>query len=732
MIYAYDAKKEIHGRKKKQKIDELYKKCYSLYFTISHWNNSLEISEDDQNRLYDYIGPKIKKNNLDDLEKDLNNWKKKIKKLESKLKSNININKIDKGFFDIFSLIKNIIKSQEEILKQKKLIINNENNIETISNNFSLSDLASQLQYSNNLMGIKKNDYTTIANKSNIDYKKVNITISEIMEQVTNELNSQYLTIEETNINNSCKQNISNSLNNHTKNNHISFSNNNFNKNDINNNDNDIYNDINIDNYNLISFNNEEDSIMDFEEKLNNGLNPSNLILNIPKEMSQQDLVKNLQSNLDINDCFILPQYNLDKLINSTIDLNSVDFDSKNVYHKIFPMVENDENKLASQKLIDELEPQNINSIISNKSRINKTIDLEKDTRYEFLTPLQKLIILYGIFTTGNNPHLINCILNSYYSTRCILYSSEEMKYICTRILEEIGIEYEPNFYNMKEDIFNNDKSNNFNLNNSQKVDIESACFISEYSDFEYNNTIKKIFEIKDEDNKDAYNQIYHNIKNKDQYKLKSNFNINNKNMFIQNSNIFTKLITKNPYLNKSDIKKNIISKLITYLKDLCDKIKQFQTNNKSEFNYFTGEIVLNNTRQKNDLNYKEIIENKNKKLNKTDVLNLLKENKSRFGTYSIKKIKEKCLKKEEINKEEDIKTKMLSIINSYHEYNIKNNWESMTKVWYQNNQRFNPVLKKDFLIKTNNIDNIKIDLNKTINKTNNIFSHVQSLKTNQ
>ncbi len=26
--------------------------------------------------------------------------------------------------------------------------------------------------------------------------------------------------------------------------------------------------------------------------------------------------------------------------------------------------------------------------------------------------------------------------------------------------------------------------------------------------------------------------------------------------MFIQHSNIFTKLITKNPYLNKSDIKK--------------------------------------------------------------------------------------------------------------------------------------------------------------------------------
>ena len=98
-----------------QKIDEIYKKCYSLYFAISHWNNSNEILEDDKNRLYDYIEPKINRNKLDDLEKDLNNWKKKINKLETKLKSKINTNTIDKGFFDIFALIKNIIKSQEEI-----------------------------------------------------------------------------------------------------------------------------------------------------------------------------------------------------------------------------------------------------------------------------------------------------------------------------------------------------------------------------------------------------------------------------------------------------------------------------------------------------------------------------------------------------------------------------------------------------------------------------------------
>ena len=133
------------------------------------------------------------------------------------------------------------------------------------------------------------------------------------------------------------------------------------------------------------------------------------------------------------------------------------------------------------------------------------------------------------------------------------MYSIDEMNYICKKILDEVGIEFESNFCNVKEDIFNYDMNNKFYLNNSQKVDIESALYISEYTDFEYNNTIKKIFNLKDDNNKDEYSQIFNNIRKKDQYKLNCDFNINNKNISIQRSKILTNILTQNSYLTNKE-----------------------------------------------------------------------------------------------------------------------------------------------------------------------------------
>ena len=643
---------------------------------------------------------------------------------------------------------------------------NKHNNMQNLPNYSSLSDVAEMLKNSNRTTRENKN-CTIIADKSNINYNQVNSNISEIINQVIEEFNIQVLKVEETNINNSFKQNSKiNNINNNNINNSINSNNNSYinqnYQNDINNNQNIIsqnnsnYNiqkenkDINKNNINITNTQKEEDEFNDYEMKLNNGLNPSKLILNIQEEINQENLLKSLQDNLEIENCFILPLYNFEKLINTTFDLNSVEYDIKNAYYKIFPMIENDEKKLSSKKLIDVIEPQMpINNINKMKKMINT--DYEHSIRYDKLTPLQKLIILYGIFTTGNNPYLINCLLNVYYPTHCIMYNNDEMSCICKKILEEIGIEYESNFCNMKDDIFNFDKNNKFFLNNSQKVDIESALYISEFSDFEYNNTMRKIIEIKDDNNKDEYRKIYHNIKHKDQYKLNCDFNLKNNNISLQKSIIFTNVVTQNPYITDNELKKKIMITIIEYLKNLCDKIKEFQKNNRSKYNYFTGEKISNNTRQINDLNYKEIIENKNKKLNKNDVLKQLREHKNDIKTYSIKEtIKNKIIVKEKDNKEKEnkedyIKTKILSIINTYSDYNIKNEWESMRKVWYQNNQRFNPIFKVNDKInevnrKNNNIMISSVGHNNNGNNTgniggqdgNNIFSNVQNVKTNQ
>ena len=760
-IYAKGAKILVDERKKKKKIDDLYKKCYSIYFTINHGNYSSEFSDDNKkNELNDYLKPKL--NEYDNLEKELNNWKKQIKDLENKLKSNIKTEGIYvNGFLDIFSLIQSIINNQEEKLKEMK-ITNKSGGVQDFTMPGSLSDVAVMLM-NTNLMVKENKNCTIIADKSNINYNEVNKKISEIIKQVIEEFNKQVIRIEETNINNSIKQNSKNINNNFNNNNINSYNNQNI-QNDLsnlnNNNNQKIYENQNQDINNINKYNNtnlnnlksEEDEANDFEMKLKNGLNPSKLILNIEEEISQENLVKSLQYNLQIDNCFILPLYNFDKLMNTTFDLNSVEFDSKNAFYKIFPMIENDESKLASKKLIDYLEAPTppLNNINKNKKIIN--IDYEQTTRYKQLTPLQKLIILYGIFATGNNPYLINCLLNVYYPTHCIMYNADEMNYISKKILEEVGIEYEYNFCNINEDIFNFNHNNKYFLNNSQRVDIESALYIAEYTDFEYNNTMRKIFNLKDDNNKDEYNQIYNNIKHKDQYKLNCDFNLNNKNMSIQRSNLFINIITQNPYLTNREMKKNMLSELISYLKRLCEKTKEFQKNNKSKFNYFTGEEMSNNTRQINDLNYKEIIENKNKTLNKNDVLKQLRDHKNEFKTYSIKEMKQKLIKKEINNKEEDVKTKILSVINTYSEYNIKNEWESMRKVWYQNNQRFNPIFKfndkneksneavrKNPAINYNSGGNIGANNNGNNqggiggkDGGSNIFSNVQNVKTNQ
>ena len=88
---------------------------------------------------------KPKLNEYDNLEKELNNWKKQIKDLENKLKSNIKTEGIYiNGFLDIFSLIQSIINNQEEKLKEMK-ITNKSGGVQDFTMPGSLSDVAVML-----------------------------------------------------------------------------------------------------------------------------------------------------------------------------------------------------------------------------------------------------------------------------------------------------------------------------------------------------------------------------------------------------------------------------------------------------------------------------------------------------------------------------------------------------------------------------------------------------------
>ena len=703
-------------RAKKNAIDSLYKNCYTLYSSINQGNNLSEFSEENKNAFNDLLKP----NNLNEYEnmkEELFNWKKQIKNLENRLnqiKSNIQLEGENvQKFFDIFSLIKSIIGNQEEKFKDMQESKKNEGfqNMSTFGG--SLSDIANLLKDSNNIIPRQNKNATIIADKSNINYNKVNSNISEIIKQIVNEFNKQVLLIGETNISKNKIKNKSN--NNNEEINQISNE--------------------NINNNEMII----EDEEKEFDMMLNKGLNPAKLILNIKDEMTQEDLIKNFKINLEIENCFVLPMYNYDKLLKIKLDLNSVEYNPDNSYFRVFPQIENDEKKFAAKKLMEIIDPVMNNSI---KKKPNQELN-DKNVRYDKLTPLQKLIILYGIFASGNNPSLVNSILNIYFPTHCMMYNNDEMNYICKKILEEIGIEYESGFNNMKDDeIFNFNKSMKFYLNNSQKMDIESSLFITEFNDFKYNETIKKIYDLKEDKKGEEFSKIFNEIKNADQYKLNSEFNIKNKNISLQRSKNLLKILINNPYIKNEEIKKKLLKDTLNYLKSICLKIKTFQENNRSSYNYFTGEISMRTKRRINDMNYPEIIENKKKKLDKNSVLENLREYKGKIK-FNIKEMKKDIIKNEENNFDDSVKNKILNVINLYNANNIKNEWERNRKEWYQNNQRFNPIFKindkeerKNYMIiQKNRIqDNGRFDNdgNNKNNNENNLFSNINRVQVNQ
>ena len=669
-FYANSSKIKIEEKKaKKDAIDALYKNCYTLYSSINQGNNLSEFSQENKNTFNDLLKPN-NFNEYENMKEEIFNWKKQIENLENRLKQlKIKINLEGQNiqtFFDIFDLIKSIINNQEKKLKEMQMSKINEEP-SGMGPFDSLSDFANLLKGSNNMISRENKNATIIADKSNINYNKVKKNISEMIKQVVDEFNKKMILIGEADITKSKTNN----------------------KNKDSNNNEEINNKMEIEN---MKTEEEEMDIM-----INKGLNPAKLLLNIQEEMSQEDLIKSFKANLEIDNCFILPMYNYDKLLKLKLDLNSVQYDSSNAFFKVFPFIENDEKKFAAKKLMSVLETTNN----SNPNKKKNLEALKNNVKYDQFTPLQKLIILYGIFASGNNPSLVNCLLNMYSPTHCVMYNNEEMNFICGKICEEVGIEYEQNFINIKDDeIFNFNKNEKYFLNNSQKVDIESSLFMTEFNDFKYNDTIREIYKIKDDKKGEEYSKIFHEIKNKDQYKLNSDFNIKNKNISLQKSINLIKILTNNSYIKNSDIKKKFLNEILQYLKSFCKKIRQFQEDNTSNFDYFTGENVdkfLGNKRKINDMNYKEIIENKKKKLDKNEVLNILRENKSKMKyqckSYSIKEIKKEIIKKEE-NEDISVKNKILNVINLYNPNNIKNEWEKNRKEWYQNNQRFNPIFK--------------------------------------
>ena len=727
-ILAQNAKKENEKKYKNDKINSLYNKCYSLYIAINqYYNISEQLVYNNNDRLNNYLHTNIN-NNVKNMIKDILYWVKYIKEIETEIKSCINVDMINNNkLCDVFSSVKNIINIQKQ--KIKKII----DNLQHIDLEI-LNDYNNLLKQSYDVNPKENKNYILIENNSEINYNEININLKVIKKQIDEEINQDMLKVEKINI----------SKSNRTKENN--FSNNNISKSLIKSNIGNerkkisssfLYNSSNKGSPQKIFLSTKE-KVKVYDENINDGINPTNLVLEVSNGITHRNIDDYFKNNANIGNCFSMPIFDFNKLMNTTYNLNNLEFDKKNIYFKFFPAIENDEKKLIYKKLINGLEAEN------NNNTKNNNINYEQTTRCINLTPLQKLTILYGIFTTGNNPYLVNFILNVYFPTRCIIYNIDEINYITKKMADEIGIDYESNFVNTKHEIFNFDKRNSHYLGSTQTSGIASVFNMYEYSEFEYNKTIQIIMNKhkKNYNNMIGYIKTLINYKNSAKQKNNNLFNINNKRISVQKSILLTNVITHNPYIINKHIKKIFLKKVINYLKELCKTIIELKKNNRSKFNYFTGTSIKDNQGQINDINYKEIIKNKNKylNLNKNNILKSLKAHRNEFKTYSIKKYQDEIHKKNKQNNNmEKTKINILHITNKYSEYNIKKEWNSMKDNWCQNNSRLNPIFKLNNDINTdlkkNNNYNNDYRLNKynTYEKEEKIeFEPILNLKINQ
>lgn len=718
IINAHNIKKHIEKKEKNKKVKNLYKKFYPLYLTINYNYNILDRYSPNKNDKLDYYLYNNVYNNTREITDQLYKWKKKLKEYETELKLNIKLDNINiNKFTDIINYIKKNINIQEEKKNEIYKYINNTNIYNSFPDN--LSDYSKLLKYTCNLNTMRNDDTIILeGEESYANYNKINSNLKNLFNGIADDNSSKDISIEELNF-----SELSNSFsNNINKNNKKLF-----------------YTEIN--NSSSLSQNIYK---IEYEEKLFSKVNPMELIFSSYGDIEPKSIIDHFKNNYNYNidEICILPNIDTNKMRNFKYDLNDIKYDKKNAYYNIFPDIENEKNKLEYKKMIDEL--------LNNKSKQNNTY-FEEITRYNNLTPLQKLVILYGIFTTGNNPYIINFILNSYYPTSCTLYSIDEMNFITEKILDEIGINYESNYTNIKSDIFNKDKNNRFYLGSSQLVEIEPVFYQYECSEFEFYNTIQKLSNINGKDNDkniEEYYKIY--LKNRKNDEYNSKFDIINKNISVQKHILLSNVLTNNPYVENNQIKKYFFKNYINYLKELCKTINKIKNENKSKFNYFTGEVDENNQRQKNDINYEEIKINKSKKLNKNDVLNQIRNNKNKFKTYSIRKYKEGIAKKININnieanastntnlnKKENLNENIDNILNKFSEYNIKNNWDNMKDEWYQNNRKLNYIFKLKGI--SNNENDMNDDFESVFNANNKEgkddkikFCSILNLKINQ
>ena len=666
--FSKNCSQEVKKKEENKKLDSLYIKCLNLNSSLKDTNNTSSLSLNNDNKNKNQLIFICKKDN-EYIINEILKWKICIKQLENKLKESKS-QKIEK-FLKILNEVGNIIKIQEENIKRIDNDEKKKQELKDESQIFSLSEYALQLQTS---LCSSSNNPLGYGQDSQLDFKTLHKKITNLLDEISGEINHS---IETTIYKN-------NTFDSNKKNNSI----NNIETNSINNNNNTIKNYISNNLSNNISTSSSSNSLIKKKEENKNiknkseeeiideltGNNIFTLIFKFGENLTSDDIINYLGKVHNTEKIEELPTYDYKKIQNEQIDLNSVKYDYENVFFKAFPSIFFNDNSSKNKKLIEK-------DIIPFKSQTKKKKLTEEEQKeiISKLTPLQKLVYIWGISLYGKNEFILNDICNMFSFTTNINLDNEDIEFIIDKILDEINVDMlASNFNALTVNTFNNVPNN-----------IESPIHITTTSRFNYNNQLKDFFSgnIKTLTNAKEIEEKYKLPKYSFGTIEKKNINYNNIN-FINKNPLFENIQIKQKY------NKEVINQIIKY----CDEVKEISERNISQYDYYgMKEIMKSHNSRENKVNdikcYDKIKIAKNTKLNRTNVLNDLKSN---IEPINVKMTTEKVLTNQSlIDNRNNERPRIMEVLSFFCNETIDKEWKQLRTTWYQNNSKFNTKYRK-------------------------------------
>ena len=656
----------LKTKKVNKRINNLAKDCYIIYLNMNGNNNITGFScerKNINNKLNEYTKltyvPEYFKKQFKKWKIFINEYKPKLNKYVSE----INISKIGETFLKLISFIENVIKIQEESFKKIPDKFNN--NLLEGNNEPKLSDFALEFEKYFQLTEKNNHIYSAVAENSNIDYNKIVDKINQFFKDVKQSVDELEEKLEEKYL--------------------IHSNNGNLNKNE--------------NKFKFINHYNNKTK-KEIEDEFYNNLNNKKIFFDNSINENLENIIYQFKDKYKTDKCVKLNDYNVEKLLKTEIDTNSIDYNFENVFHKIFKPInfyddfshvikffdkDFNQKNINNNNNINNNQIANLNMINNNNSylnHINNNNNLNKKKKeisiIDKTTILQKMVVLWAISQYGINHFIINEILNMFSFTKTCDLDNEEISILIERVLKENNVDsFQCNFSTLKPNYYKNFSAY-----------IDAPIQISNIVNFNYSEKLKKfingeINSMNDEINF-VENEIYFmNELNNNIYSRKLNF------------------INNNPLFMNDSYRLEFFEKIKEFLINYSKKVIDIKNNNFSIYDYYSMEKIdyekakIRKFKIDDVSCYSNIKNNKKeKKINKQKLLEMF--NKNNINDFSNRDFLKEKIEKTTTHPNNDNKSNNMMVILSFNSPPmIQKEWETMRTPWYQNNYMLNPKFKK-------------------------------------